>query len=90
MNNELFAEGILLGISSFGVVFDKWEENTLYISVPAYSTDFQPDGQVPLAGKALADRLQTKFRDMGATNLKIKYRIRNETWTSEDRKRIIK
>jgi hypothetical protein len=87
---EAFLEGIFLGISSLGVVFDKWEEDVIYISVPKTSTDFGPDGQQPLAGKALADRLQTRFRDMGAYNLKVKYRIRDEVWTKEKREKIFK
>lgn len=87
---EAFLEGIFLGISSLGVVFDNWEEDVIYISVPKASTDFGPDGQQPLAGKALADRLQTRFRDMGAANLKVKYRIRDEVWTKEKREKIFK
>jgi hypothetical protein len=87
---DIFAEGILLGISSLGIIFDKWEENVIYISVPRYSTDYGPDGQPPLAGKALADRFQTRLKDMGASNLQVKYRIREETWTKRDRERIMK
>lgn len=88
MDNRLLAEGMLLGMSSLGMVIDKWEENLLYISVPKDSTDYGPTGEI-LAGKKLADRLQTKLRDLGAKDLKIKYRIRDEIWTKEKRDRIL-
>lgn len=88
MDNRLFAEGILLGLSSFGMVIDKWEDDIIYISVPKESTDYGPTGEV-LAGKKLADRIQTKLRNLGAVNLKIKYRIRDEIWTKEKRNNII-
>ena len=90
MDNNLLAEGILLGMSSFGMIIDKWEDNIMYISVPKDSTDYGPDGETPLAGKKLADRIQTKLRDLGAEDLKIKYRIRDEIWTREKRERILK
>ncbi len=89
MDNRLLAEGMLLGMSSFGMVIDKWENNIMYISVPRYSTDYGPTGET-LAGKKLADRIQTKLRDLGAKDLKIKYRIRDETWTKEKREQILK
>lgn len=88
MDNRLLAEGMLLGMSSFGMVIDKWEDNIMYISVPKESTDYGPTGEV-LAGKKLADRIQTKLRDLGAEDLKIKYRIRDEVWTKEKRNQIL-
>lgn len=88
MDNRLLAEGMLLGMSSFGMVIDKWEDNIMYISVPKESTDYGPTGEA-LAGKKLADRIQTKLRDLGAKDLKIKYRIRDEIWTKEKRDNII-
>lgn len=89
MDNRLLAEGMLLGMSSFGMVIDKWEDNIMYISVPKESTDDGPTGEV-LAGKKLADRIQTKLRDLGAQDIKIKYRIRDEIWTKEKRNQILK
>ena len=89
MNNRLLAEGMLLGMSSFGMQIDKWEDNTMYISVPKESTDYGPDGEVPLAGKKLADRIQTKLRDLGCKELKVKYRLRDEIWTKEKRDKIL-
>ena len=89
MNNRLLAEGMLLGMSSFGMVIDKWEENIMYISVPKDSTDYGPAGEA-LAGKKLADRIQTKLRDLGCKDLRIKYKIRDEIWTKEKRESILK
>lgn len=63
MNNDLLAQGILLGMSSFGIVIEKWEGNTLYISVPKDTTDYRDESE-KLAGKKLADRVQTKLRDL--------------------------
>ena len=88
MDNRLLAEGMLLGMSSFGMEIDKWEENTMYISVPKDTTDISPLGEA-LAGKKLADRIQTKMRDLGAKDLRIKYRIRDEIWTKEKREQIL-
>jgi hypothetical protein len=88
MDNRLLAEGMLLGMSSFGMVIDKWEDNIMYISVPRESTDYGPTGEV-LAGKKLADRILTKLRDLGCNDIKIKYRIRDEIWTKEKRDKII-
>ena len=87
MNNRLLAKGFLLGMKSLGIIIDKWEEDTIYISVPKDTTDYREETE-KLAGKKLADRLQTKFRDMGCKNLKIKYRIRDEVWTKEKREKI--
>ena len=82
MNNVSLAKGMLLAMKSLGVIVDKWDDTSegtdLYISVPKTSTD---KGQ--LAGKQLADRLMTKFRDMGASDIKVKFRIRDEVWTKE-------
>ena len=89
MNNRLLAEGMLLGMSSFGMVIDKWEDNIMYISVPKDSTDYGPTGEI-LAGKKLADRIQTKLRDLGCKELRIKYKIRDEVWTKEKRESILK
>lgn len=89
MDNRLLAEGMLLGMSSFGMVIDKWENNIMYISVPKESTDYGPTGEA-LAGKKLADRIQTKLRDLGCSDIKIKYRIRDEIWTKEKRNQILK
>ena len=89
MNNRLLAEGMLLGMSSFGMVIDKWEDNIMYISVPKESTDYGPTGEI-LAGKKLADRIQTKLRDLGCKELRIKYKIRDEVWTKEKRESILK
>ena len=88
MNSRLLAEGMLLGISSFGMVIEKWEDDIMYISVPRESTDYWPTGEV-LAGKKLADRILTKLVDLGCKDIKIKYRIRDEIWTKEKRDRII-
>jgi hypothetical protein len=79
---------MLLGMSSFGMVIDKWEDNIMYISVPKESTDYGPTGEV-LVGKKLADRIQTKLRDLGAQDLKIKYRIRDEVWSKEKTNRVL-
>ena len=89
MNNRLLAEGMLLGMSSFGMVIDKWEDNVMYISVPRDSTDYGPNGETSLAGKKLADRILTKLRDLGCGDIKIKYRIREEIWTKEKRENIL-
>ena len=82
MNNVSLAKGMLLAMQSLGVTVDRWEDTSegtnLYISVPKASTD---KGQ--LAGKQLADRLMTRFRDMGASDIKVKFRIRDEVWTKE-------
>lgn len=88
MNNDLLAQGILLGMSSFGIVLEKWEGNTLYISVPKDTTDYRDESE-KLAGKKLADRVQTKLRDLGCRDLRIKFRLRDEIWTEEKRKSIL-
>jgi hypothetical protein len=46
MNNRLLAEGMLLGMGSFGMVIEKWEDDIMYISVPRESTDYGPTGEV--------------------------------------------
>ena len=88
MDNRLLAEGMLLGMSSFGMVIEKWEDDIMYISVPRDSTDYGPAGEI-LAGKKLADRIFTKLRDLGCSTIQIKYKIRDEVWTKEKRERII-
>lgn len=88
MNNRLLAEGMLLGMSSFGMVIEKWEDDIMYISVPRDSTDYGSTGEI-LAGKKLADRILTKLVNLGCKDIKIKYRIRDEIWTKEKRDRII-
>jgi hypothetical protein len=88
MSNDLLAQGILLGMSSFGIVIEKWEGNTLYISVPKDTTDYRDESE-KLAGKKLADRVQTKLRDLGCRDLRIKFRLRDEIWTEEKRKSIL-
>lgn len=84
MNNELLAKGMVLGIRSMGVEIDNWEDSydstTVWISVPR---EAECARGINLAGKALADRLMTKMREMGAKNFKVKYRIRDEVWTRE-------
>lgn len=87
MDNRLLAEGMLLGMSSFGMEIIKWTDDTMYISVPRFSTDYGPDGE-SLAGKKLADRIYTKLRDLGC-KINIKYQIRDETWTKEKREQIL-
>jgi hypothetical protein len=90
MDNRLLAQGMLLGLESFGLEIDKWEDNIMYISVPKDTTDFGPDNNgEAIAGKKLADRVQTKFRDMGCKDLKIKYRIRDEVWSKEKTNRVL-
>lgn len=89
MDNRLLAEGMLLGMSSFGMIIDTWEDNIMYISVPKESTDYGPTGEA-LAGKKLADRILTKLRDLGIKDMQIKYRIRDEIWTKEKRDQILK
>jgi hypothetical protein len=90
MDNRLLAQGMLLGLESFGLEIDKWEDNIMYISVPKDTTDFRPDDNgEALAGKKLADRVQTKFRDMGCKDLKIKYRVRDEVWSKEKTNRVL-
>lgn len=89
MDNRLLAEGMLLGMSSFGMIIDKWEDNIMYISVPKESIDYGPTGEA-LAGKKLADRILTKLRDLGIKDMQIKYRIRDEIWTKEKRDQILK
>ena len=87
MDNRLLAQGMLLGMESLGVVIDKWEEDVMYISVPKDTTDYREESE-KLAGKKLADRLQTKLGAI-AKGLKIKYRIRDEIWTKEKRESIL-
>jgi hypothetical protein len=89
MDNRLLAEGMLLGMSSFGVEIIKWTDDTMYISVPKDTTDISELGEA-LTGKKLADRLQTKFRDLGCKDLKIKYQIRDEVWTKAKAERIMR
>lgn len=88
MSNDLLAQGILLGMSSFGIVLEKWEGNTLYISVPKDTTDYRDESE-KLAGKKLADRVQTKLRDLGCRDIRIKFKLRDEIWTEEKRKSIL-
>jgi hypothetical protein len=87
LDNNLLAEGMLLGMSSFGMEIIKWDSDTIYISVPRFSTDYGPTGEA-LAGKKLADRIYTKLHDLGC-NIKIKYQIRDETWTRTKREQIL-
>ena len=88
MNNELLAKGMLIAFRGLGIQIEDWVDTatttTIYISVPKETPDTGPTG-VALAGKALADRLLTKMRDMGANNLAIKFKIRDEVWTREKR-----
>lgn len=42
LDNRLLAEGMLLGMSSFGMEIIKWDSDTIYISVPRFSTDYGP------------------------------------------------
>ena len=88
MDNYLLAQGMLLGMSSLGMEIIKWEQDTIYISVPKDTTDYRDESE-RLAGKKLADRILTKLRDLGAKDLKIKYQIRDEIWTREKRERIL-
>ena len=88
MDNRLLAEGMLLGMSSFGMEIIKWDSDTMYISVPKDTTDYKDESE-KLAGKKLADRILTKLRDLGCKDLKIKYQIRDEVWTKEKRERIL-
>lgn len=88
MNNELIAKGMMIAFRGLGIQIEDWVDTatttTVYISVPKETTDTGPTG-VALAGKALADRMLTKMRDMGAENLQIKFKIRDEVWTREKR-----
>lgn len=88
MNNELMAKVIMTTFRGLGIQIEDWADTptstTIYISVPKETTDTRPTG-VKLAGKALADRMLTAMRDMGANNLVIKFRIRDEVWTKEKR-----
>ena len=88
MNTNLMAQGMMIAFRGLGIQIEDWKQidgdEVIYISVPKESTDNGPTG-VPLAGKALADRMLTKMRDMGAHNLQIKFKIRNEVWTREKR-----
>lgn len=88
MNNELLAKGMMIAFRGLGIQIEDWVDTatstTIYISVPKETTDTGPTG-VALAGKALADRMLTKMRDMGAENLQIKFKIRDEVWTREKR-----
>lgn len=88
MNYELMAKGMMIAFRGLGIQIDDWIDTstntTIYISVPKETTDTGPTG-VALAGKALADRMLTKMRDMGAENIQIKFKIRDEVWTREKR-----
>jgi hypothetical protein len=85
MDNRLLAKGMLLGMSSLGIEIDKWEDqNLIYISVPKDTAEREG-----LAGKKLADRLQTKIREMGCENFKVKYRLRDEVWSKEKADKIL-
>ena len=88
MNTKLMAHGMIIAFRGLGIQIEDWKQidgcEVVYISVPKDSTDNGPSG-VPLAGKALADRVLTKLRDMGAHNLQIKFKIRDEVWTLEKR-----
>ena len=88
MNNEFIAKGMMIAFRGLGIQIEDWVDTatttTIYISVPKETTDTGPTG-VALAGKALADRMLTKMRDIGAENLQIKFKIRDEIWTREKR-----
>lgn len=88
MNNEAMAKGMMIAFRGLGVqiedLVDTPAGTTIYISVPRATTDTGPSG-VNLAGKALADRVLTLMRDMGAENLQIKFKSRDEVWTREKR-----
>ncbi len=88
MNNELMAKVMMTTFRGLGIQIEDWVDTTasttIYISVPKETTDIRPTG-VKLAGKALADRMLTSMKDMGANNLVIKFRIRDEVWTREKR-----
>lgn len=88
MNNELIAKGMMIAFRGLGIQIEDWVDTatttTIYISVPKATTDTGPTG-VALAGKVLADRMLTRMRDMGANNLAIKFKIRDEVWTREKR-----
>lgn len=89
MNNTVLAKGMVIAFRGMGIEIDDWVDNsdgscTIFISVPKESSDIGPDG-LSLAGKRLADRIFTKMREIGANNLNIKFRIRDEVWTKEKR-----
>lgn len=88
MNSGFLIEGILLGMSSFGMVIDKWENDILYISVPKDTTDCRPNGEA-LAGKKLAAKIQADFTNICDKDIKVKYKIRDETWTKEKADKIL-
>ena len=86
MNNNLIAKGMMIAFRGLGVEIHDWKtENNvevIYISVPKETID--TTDPVKLAGKPLADRIMTKLRDMGLP-VQIKFRIRDEVWTTEKR-----
>lgn len=88
MNNEAMAKGMIIAFRGLGIQIEDWVDTpagtTIYISVPKATTDTGPSG-VNLAGKALADKVLTLMRDMGAENLQIKFKNRDEVWTREKR-----
>lgn len=88
MNYDLMAKGMMIAFRGLGIQIEDWVDTVtttrIYISVPKETTDTGPTG-INLAGKALADRMLTKMREMGAENLEIKFKIRDEVWTREKR-----
>lgn len=88
MNSLLMAKGMTIAFRGLGINIEDWKQvnsdEVIYISVPKESTDVGPNG-TSLAGKKLADRMFTKSKEMGADNLQIKFKIRDEVWTKEKR-----
>lgn len=76
--------GFVLGLSSFGIVIEKWDDdsNVVYISVPETSDEIDAKGN-EMAGMYLAKREKEVLSSMGVP-LQLKARIREgDHWTKE-------
>lgn len=82
MNLNTLSKVMLTTWYSFGAEIDDAIGATLYLSVPRDSDHVDAHGNT-MAGAFLAKRIQDTFREMGATEIIVKYKIRDEYWTEE-------
>lgn len=87
MQNKLLGKAILIAYAHLGIQIDNIEESDdtviIFISVPKdadLTMERDTQGNV-MAGHHLAKTINKKLIEMGITNIKVKYRIREELWT---------
>lgn len=91
---------MMIAWAGFGLKIERMEETqenlTVWVSVPKQSFEHSSDG-TEMAGMFLARRFKNTLTAMGAKQLKVKAKVRDEIWTKEmadnavlDMKRVIR